>query len=109
MRGRRVARIGLGTWSLNGPSGVAGIVDAIESGYRHLDTAPIYGSEAEVGRALAQAGLPAEDVFVSTKVWVDAFTPARSSHRRRQLRHQTDGGVSGSSAVRTGGDLDARR
>lgn len=95
MRGRAVPRIGLGTWSLNGAAGVAAIVDALEAGYRHLDTAPIYGNEGTVGGALAEAGLPAAEVFVSTKVWVDSFAPAQlraSAERSRELlgREQLD-------------------
>ena len=41
--------------------------DALEAGYRHLDTATVYGNEGEVGRALAESGVPRDDVFVTTK------------------------------------------
>jgi diketogulonate reductase-like aldo/keto reductase len=42
---------------------------ALETGYRHIDTAAIYGNEAGVGRAIKQSGVPRSDIFVTTKVW----------------------------------------
>ena len=42
---------------------------ALEAGYRHIDTAAIYGNEAGVGRAIKQSGVPRADIFVTTKVW----------------------------------------
>jgi 2,5-diketo-D-gluconate reductase A len=45
------------------------VLDALELGYRHIDTAMIYRNEAAVGRALAQSGIPRDELFVTTKVW----------------------------------------
>ena len=42
---------------------------ALDSGYRHIDTAAAYGNEREVGRAVAKSGLPREDVYLTTKLW----------------------------------------
>jgi diketogulonate reductase-like aldo/keto reductase len=47
--------------------------DALAAGYRHVDTAAIYGNEASVGRALAASGVPRDEVFVTTKVWIGDF------------------------------------
>jgi diketogulonate reductase-like aldo/keto reductase len=47
--------------------------DALAAGYRHIDTAAVYGNEASVGKALAECGLPRQDVFVTTKVWISEF------------------------------------
>ncbi len=45
------------------------VLTAFKTGYRHADTASVYGNEADVGRALKQSGLPREQVFVTTKLW----------------------------------------
>ena len=47
--------------------------EALAAGYRHIDTAAVYGNEASVGKALADCGLPRQDVFVTTKVWISEF------------------------------------
>lgn len=59
--------VGFGTWQLKGDECYEACLVALEAGYRHIDTATVYGNEAEVGRALADSGLPREDVFVTTK------------------------------------------
>jgi diketogulonate reductase-like aldo/keto reductase len=59
--------LGFGTWQITGPDAVTATAAALETGYRHLDTATVYDNEAEVGRALADSGVPREDVFVTTK------------------------------------------
>lgn len=65
--GARMPLLGFGTWQIKGDEAVAATSAALEAGYRHLDTATIYGNEAEVGRALADSGLARDDVFVTTK------------------------------------------
>ena len=65
--GARIPLLGFGTWQLTGDDAVRATSSALESGYRHLDTATVYGNEAEVGRALADSGVPREDVFLTTK------------------------------------------
>jgi 2,5-diketo-D-gluconate reductase A len=65
--GGRMPLLGFGTWQLRGDEATAATESALEYGYRHLDTATIYGNEAEVGRGLRGSGLPREDVFVTTK------------------------------------------
>jgi methylglyoxal/glyoxal reductase len=52
--------------------------DALAAGYRHIDTAAVYGNEASVGKALADSGLPRQDVFVTTKVWISEFGPEKT-------------------------------
>lgn len=88
LAGRSVPSVGLGTWSLTGADGQRVIGEALELGYRHLDTAPIYGNEADVGAALRGSGLAAGEVFVSTKLWVDAYEPQplRDSAERSRER-----------------------
>ncbi len=64
--------LGLGTWQNEDPEQCAESVrTALETGYRHIDTAHLYGNEAAVGEGLAQADVPREDVFLATKLWYD--------------------------------------
>jgi diketogulonate reductase-like aldo/keto reductase len=69
VQGVSVPKIGFGTWQLTGPTGYAAVRSALELGYRHLDTAEIYGNEREVGRAIADSGVDRAELFVVTKVW----------------------------------------
>ncbi len=65
--GARIPLLGFGTWQITGDDAVRATASALEIGYRHLDTATVYGNEAEVGRALAESGVPRDEVFVTTK------------------------------------------
>ena len=64
----RIPQLGLGTFGRTGADGRAALDTAIEIGYRHLDTAQDYGTEANVGAAVRQSGLPRDGFFVTTKV-----------------------------------------
>src|SRR5579864_2643349 len=63
--------LGLGTMTLKGAACVDIVSTALRLGYRHLDTAQMYGNEREVGEGLAASGIKREDVFLVTKVWFD--------------------------------------
>lgn len=63
-----IPMLGLGTFGRTGPEGLEALLAAIEIGYRHLDTAQSYGTEENVGKAIAECGLPRSDIFVTTKV-----------------------------------------
>jgi 2,5-diketo-D-gluconate reductase B len=67
--GARIPSIGLGTMTLKEAACVEIVQEALRIGYRHLDTAQMYGNEAEVGEGLKASGLPRDQVFVTTKVW----------------------------------------
>jgi len=60
--------LGFGTYSLTGEDGIDALATAIESGYRHLDTARLYGNEEEVGAAIARADIDRDELFVATKI-----------------------------------------
>lgn len=60
--------LGYGTWRLSGDQATSATGAALQAGYRHLDTAKIYGNEAEVGAAIAASGLARGELFVTTKV-----------------------------------------
>lgn len=70
--GHRMPTLGFGTYSLRGPEAVELMLEAIEAGYRLLDTATRYENENEVGAAVARSGLAREELFVTTKLPGDA-------------------------------------
>jgi len=67
--GARIPSLGFGTMTLKEDLGVDMVDAALRLGYRHLDTAQMYGNEREVGEGLRRSGVAREDVFVTTKVW----------------------------------------
>ena len=67
--GVAVPLLGLGTYKSLGDSALYAVSEALQFGYRHVDTAAYYGNEAEVGEGIRRSGVPREDVFVTTKVW----------------------------------------
>jgi 2,5-diketo-D-gluconate reductase A len=66
--GVEMPMIGFGTWQLRGRAGRQAVYSALTGGYRHIDTATMYGNEAEVGHALVDSGLSRETVFLTTKL-----------------------------------------
>ena len=69
--GMRMPKLGLGTWRMKGPDCTDAVQRAIGLGYRHIDTAEMYGNEEAVGEAIANAGVPRADLHVTTKVWYE--------------------------------------
>lgn len=74
--GLNMPKLGLGTWPLTGAECSAAVRQALELGYRHIDTAAGYHNEDAVGQALADSPVAREDVHVTSKVWWDRLTPA---------------------------------
>jgi len=72
-----IPRIGFGTWRLSGRDCEEAVADALAAGYRHLDTASMYGNESDVGRGLRASGVDRSEVFLATKVWPDDLAPDR--------------------------------
>lgn len=62
---------GVGTFRLSGQTVIDSVSNALDLGYRAIDTAQIYGNEAEVGQVIAQSGVAREQLFITTKIWVD--------------------------------------
>lgn len=60
--------IGYGTWNRDDAATYQGVIDALDVGYRHIDTAQAYGNEAAVGKAIADSAIPRDDIFLTTKV-----------------------------------------
>lgn len=65
----RIPPFGAGTFRLQGQAALDSVRNALEVGYRAIDTAQIYGNEGEVGQAVAESGVAREDLFLTTKVW----------------------------------------
>ena len=72
----QIPALGFGTYRLNGDECVDAVRDAIQLGYRHIDTAEMYGNEAETGEAIRKSGVSRHELFVTTKLWPDSLTPA---------------------------------
>jgi len=86
-------QIGAGTFRLQGQQAIDSVANALDLGYRHIDTAQIYGNESEVGQAIAESGVARGDVFVTTKIWTehlaaDALIPSLEESLRK-LRMDT--------------------
>jgi diketogulonate reductase-like aldo/keto reductase len=71
--------VGFGTWQLRGRAAYEAARTALDVGYRHVDTATMYGNEAEVGRAVRDSGVPRGDVFITTKLPPSAAGRERST------------------------------
>ena len=67
-----IPQLGFGTWKVPANEAEKAVSAALEAGFRHIDTAAIYGNEEGVGRALADSGLDRKDLFVTTKLWNDS-------------------------------------
>ncbi|MEU4606766.1 aldo/keto reductase [Kribbella sp. NPDC023972] len=67
--GVEIPQLGLGVWQIENDIVTDVVTTAFEAGYRHVDTAAIYGNEAGVGRAIAASGLPRDELFITTKLW----------------------------------------
>ena len=74
--GANIPALGFGTFRIENDDAARMVQAALEMGYRHIDTAQIYGNEEGVGRGLAASGIARKDIFLTTKVWVKNFKTA---------------------------------
>src|SRR4051794_36313093 len=75
VQGTRVPRLGFGTWQIEGSDATEAVRDALEIGYRQIDTARAYENESEVGEGIAQSGVEREEIFLTTKIFPGDFEP----------------------------------
>jgi 2,5-diketo-D-gluconate reductase B len=75
--GLRMPRLGLGTWGMAGAACQAAVAAGLGLGYRHIDTAQMYGNEDAVGAGMAASGVPRAEIHLTTKVWNDHLQPER--------------------------------
>ncbi|MCB1971219.1 MAG: aldo/keto reductase [Geminicoccaceae bacterium] len=85
--GAKIPSIGLGTWALRGEVATRMVASAIESGYRHIDTAARYENEAAVGEGLRASSVPRSEIFLTTKIWPDCF---RADDFRASVKERLD-------------------
>ncbi|WP_026618611.1 2,5-diketo-D-gluconate reductase B [Ensifer sp. WSM1721] len=71
--GANIPALGFGTFRMSGAEVLRVLPEALKLGFHHVDTAQIYGNEAEVGEAIHRSGIPRADIFLTTKVWVDNY------------------------------------
>lgn len=71
MQGAKMPALGLGTWQLSGAACEKSVRLALDLGYRHIDTAEMYGNEAEIGRAVSASGVDRSGLFITTKIWTN--------------------------------------
>ncbi len=77
LQGNKFPALGFGTWQLEGDTCLGAVQKAIDIGYRHIDTAQIYGNETEVGSAIEKSGIARKELFVTTKLWTNNFEAGR--------------------------------
>lgn len=71
--GIQMPQLGFGVFQVPADEAQSAVEAALEAGYRSIDTAAIYGNEEGVGRALAATGIPRNEVFITTKLWIDSL------------------------------------
>jgi len=67
--GHKIPQLGFGVFKVDPAETERIVTDALEAGYRHIDTAAIYGNETGVGAAIAKSGIPRDELFITTKLW----------------------------------------
>ncbi|KAG8533279.1 uncharacterized protein KY384_002062 [Bacidia gigantensis] len=72
--GANIPAIGFGTWQDKDEQEDA-VISALKAGYRHIDTARVYGTEPAVGRAIKKSGIPRSEIFITTKLWNNSHAP----------------------------------
>lgn len=78
--GVEIPELGFGVFQSSPEETVQAVTDALDVGYRHIDTAAAYGNEREVGQAIRDSGLNREEVFLETKVWINDFGFENTQH-----------------------------
>lgn len=68
LKGAKIPALGFGTWAVSGSGAYQTTRQALELGYRHIDTAQIYGNETEIGRAIRDSGIRRDEIFLTTKI-----------------------------------------
>lgn len=102
--GIKMPKLGYGVYQTPAEDTKRCVLDAIEVGYRSIDTAQAYYNEEGVGAALKECGLPREEFFLTTKVWITnaGYEKAKASHRRihEEITDRILGSGSDPSAIR---------
>ena len=70
--GDKMPLLGLGTWKLTGNDCVKAVEMALEMGYRHIDTAKVYGNQEEVAQGIKNSSIDRDEIFITSKIWNDS-------------------------------------
>ena len=87
--GVKMPILGFGVYQITDPVECEqAVVDALQAGYRLIDTAASYGNEEAVGRGIRRSGIPREEIFVTTKLWVSNtnYSEAKMGYRKSLYR-----------------------
>ncbi|MBU0745308.1 MAG: 2,5-didehydrogluconate reductase DkgB [Gammaproteobacteria bacterium] len=95
MHSPSIPSFGLGTFRLKDQVVIESVRNALDLGYRTIDTAQIYGNEAEIGQAIGESGVPRNELFLTTKVWTehlaaDKLIPSLKESLRKLRTHHVD-------------------
>lgn len=71
--GVKMTILGFGVYQIPKEDTKQAVLEALKVGYRHIDTAQSYFNEAEVGEAISESGIPREEIFLTTKIWIDNY------------------------------------
>ena len=90
--GVKMPQLGYGVYQVSKDECVRCVSDALEVGYRHIDTAQAYFNEEEVGEAIVKSGIPREEIFITTKVWIEhyGYEEAKKSVLESMRKLKTD-------------------
>lgn len=90
--GKSIPQVGLGVWQTPNETAVTAVKVALENGYRHVDTAAVYGNEDGVGEGIRASGVARRDIFLTTKLWNDdqGFDTALRAFEQSLKRLGTD-------------------
>ena len=90
VQGMRMPKLGFGTWKLKGEDAKDAVSHALDIGYRHIDTAQVYDNEGPVGEAIGKSSVDREDLFITTKVWMDRYARGDLEQSARESLKRLD-------------------
>lgn len=76
--GKKIPQLGYGVYMIPNEETEKCVLEALKIGYRHIDTAHMYGNEKEVGSAIKKSGIPREEIFVTSKLWITEYGEGRT-------------------------------
>jgi len=82
--GQQIPMIGYGTWKVRAEEGYQGVKHALEAGYKHIDTAEIYNNHFVIAKALQEAGVPREKLYITSKLWMDKRSSKAAQEATKQ-------------------------
>ena len=71
--GKKIPQLGYGVYEIPNEKTEKCVLEALKIGYRHIDTAHMYGNEKEVGSAIKKSGIPREEIFITSKLWITEY------------------------------------